>query len=319
MTAEGPVQGWVGPVAAFLRANFPREDETPSGRSRLGWYHMFSTAYQIGCNALIALGEATEEDWGATPQTPPVRPKVLPRWDDVAVSVLWLADQQNLMQWRLPDGSVRPPRGGQFIVQRVNAPPPPPPTIAAAHDCHPARASDEVMKVLSALGLVADGAWTKAAELVLWRCGTRASGATVETDPRLTGAIETCIIAMPPDIRSDLSRLASITETEIAAERDRYQAQLADWAARYPRNPAQPPPTDEGLRRSLAFRRTNDANWLFFRRWRLPDGWLSPPEAARALEVFHDPLAITMRRAVVERLFPGSDLALAEPFAKSPG
>ncbi len=316
MSAEGPVTGWADPVAAFLRANLPREDESPAG---VGWCHLFMSSYEVGCTALIALGEATEEVWGASPRTPPIRPATLPRWDDSAVAVLWLAEQQNQLQWRLPDGSVRPQRAGQFTVQMINAPLPPPPNIAAAHDCHPACASDDVMQVLSALGLIKDGAWTKAAELVLWRCGAQASAVTVETDPRFTAAIDTCIITMPPDIRADLSRFTSITETEIAAERDRCQAQLADWAARYPRNPAQPPPTDEGLRRSLAFRRTNDANWLFFRRWRLPDGWLSPPEAARALEVFHDPLAITMRRAVVERLFPGSDLALAEPFAKSPG
>lgn len=318
MTAEGPMKGWADAVVAFVSANIPREDGTPASDFRLGWNDMASTAYQIGCMALIALGEATEEGWGASRRTPPLRPKVLPRWDDVAVSVLWLAEQQNKLQWRLPDGSVRPQRAGQFIVQVINAPLPPPPTIAAAHDCHPARAADDVTQVLLALGLIKDGAWTKSAELVLWRCGAKAGGATFATDPRFTAAIETCISAMPGDIRSDLSRFASITETEIAAERDRYQAQLADWGARYPRNPAQPPPTDEGLRRSIAFRRGHDANWLFFRHWRLADGWLSPPEAARALEVFHDPLAITMRRVVVERLFPGSDLALAEPLTKSP-
>ncbi|MEO1200690.1 MAG: hypothetical protein AAFX39_15940 [Pseudomonadota bacterium] len=42
---------------------------------------------------------------------------------------------------------------------------------------------------------------------------------------------------------------------------------------------------------------------LFFRRWRLDDGWLSPQAAEQALEIFHDPLAIAMRRAVVEGLY----------------
>jgi hypothetical protein len=316
MTAEAPVTGWADPVVAFLRANIPREDETPAVESRRGWNHMFSTAYQIGCMALIALGEATEEVWGATPRIPPVRPAVLPRWDDVAVAVLWLAEQQNTLQWCLPDGSVRPQRTGRFVVRAIDAPRPPPPNIAAAHHCHPARASVEVMEILSALGLIKDGAWTEAAELVLWRCGASSSAVTVETDRRFTAAIETCIATMPADVRADLSSLTIIAHTDLASERDRWQAQLANLATRYPRNPAQADPTDEGLRRELASRRTNDANWLFFRRWRLPDGWLSPIDATRALEVFHDPLAIAMRRAVVERLFPGSDLAIAHPFTK---
>jgi hypothetical protein len=229
MTAEAPVTGWADPVAAFLRANIPRETETPAGDSRLGWNHMFSTAYQIGCMALIALGEATEEVWGAAPRTPPVRPDVRPRWDDVAVAVLWLAEQQNTLQWRLPDGSVRPQRTGQFVVRVINAPRPPPPNIAAAHHCHPARASVEVMEVLSALGLINEGVWTKAAELVLWRCGASASAATVETDRRFTAAIKTCIATMPADVRADLSGLTIIAHTDLASEPGRWQAHWPTW------------------------------------------------------------------------------------------
>lgn len=317
MTAEGPVQGWAEPVVAYLRATLPREDETSAVESRLGWSHMFSTAYQISCMGLIALGEATEQDWGATPRTPPVRPTVLPRWDDVTVAVLWLAEQQSQLQWRPPDGSVPSKRSGQYVIHAINLPAPARPTIAAAHGCHPARASAEVMEVLSALGLVTGGAWTKAAEQVLWRCGARASALTAETDPRFAAAIETCIATMPPDVRAGLAQLATISEAKIAAERDRWKAQMADFAARRPGISAQASPNDEGHRRSLAFRRINDADWLFFRRWRLPDGWLSPADATRALEVFHDPLATAMRRAVVNHLYPGSDLDAADPAAKS--
>lgn len=318
MTATGPVQGWADLVVAYLSANLPREDEASATESRRGWNDMAMTAYQIGCMALIAMGEATEERWGASVRNPPVRPDVLARWDDMSVAVLRLARQQNHLHWRMPDGTVpiATRRSGQFMIQAVNAPPPPPPNIAAAHGGRPARASGEVMQVLSALGLVADGAWTAAAELVLWRCG-QAVG--VETDPRFTTAIGVCAATLPPDIRADLSRLVDITETDVADARNRWQTQLADLATRYPGKPGQAQPTDEGLRRSLVFQRANDADWLFFRRWRLPDGWLSPSDATRALEVFHDPLAIAMRRAVVERLFPDSNLALAEPFAKSPG
>ncbi len=42
----------------------------------------------------------------------------------------------------------------------------------------------------------------------------------------------------------------------------------------------------------------------FFSNWLLPDGWLSPSERKRAMEIFHDRVAIPMRRAVVTKLYP---------------
>jgi hypothetical protein len=317
MTADGPVQGWADPVAAYLRANIPREDEIPVRDSEHGWNDMALTAYQIGCMALIALGEATEEKWGARPRIPPHRPAVLPRWDDVAVSVLSLAEQQNQFQWCLPDGGIPPQRSGQFIVRAVNAPSPPPPTIDAAHGSRPARATDEVMEALSALGLVADGVWTAAAELVLWRCGNRAHDLVMETDPRFITAVETCVATIPEQMRDDLTRLLNTTTAEITARMDLWKTQQAEHAARSPHPFYPSQPTEAGIRRSLAFQRGGEADWLFFRRWRLSDGWLSPEQAARTLEVFHDPVAIAMRRHVVERIFPGSDLAIAKPPAAS--
>lgn len=56
-------------------------------------------------------------------------------------------------------------------------------------------------------------------------------------------------------------------------------------------------------RLSLVFASEGNLDMLFFRRWRLDDGWLSPQAAEQALEIFHDPLAIAMRRAVVEGLY----------------
>jgi hypothetical protein len=315
MTADSPVQGWADPVAAFLRANIPRDNGPSAPDSRRGWDHKFSTAYQIGCMALIALGEATEESWGATPRIPPNRPAVLPRWDDVAVAVLWLAAQQNQFQWRMPDGTVPPTRSGQYIIKMMNAPPPPPPAIAATNGYPPVHASHEVMKVLSALGLLADGAWTNAAELVLWRCG---QGVAVETDPRFAAAVETCIATMPPDISASLSSLANIPATEVTAELERSNAQPPEQAMGRLSQFRLPPPTEVGIRRALAFWRGCEADRLFFRRWRLPDGWLTPDQAGRALEVFHDPVAEVMRHHVVEWMLPGSDLAIAEPPNKSP-
>ncbi|NJS40549.1 MAG: hypothetical protein HC783_17860 [Rhodobacteraceae bacterium] len=50
--------------------------------------------------------------------------------------------------------------------------------------------------------------------------------------------------------------------------------------------------------------RGNALDWIFFRHWRLGRGWLDETDAGRALHIFHDRLAITMRRAVVARLYP---------------
>lgn len=61
---------------------------------------------------------------------------------------------------------------------------------------------------------------------------------------------------------------------------------------------------EEAARRGVAFCRAFELDWLFFRRWRLPDGWLEPDPPERALEIFHDPLAIAMRKGVVGRLWP---------------
>ncbi len=58
------------------------------------------------------------------------------------------------------------------------------------------------------------------------------------------------------------------------------------------------------LKRSLVSVRRDELDSIFFRRWRLPDGWLTKKQAERALEIFHDPLAEQMRRAVIGRLHP---------------
>jgi pellino protein len=55
---------------------------------------------------------------------------------------------------------------------------------------------------------------------------------------------------------------------------------------------------------------------MFYRRWRLSDGWLSAEESQRALEIFHDPLAQNMRRAVIRERYDG--LVMAELGWKPP-
>jgi hypothetical protein len=97
MTANGPVSDWTAEVIGFLARNLP------ASRYRVGWEHNFLSAYQMGCMALAALGQAKKTVDGAVPLENPRLPQVLPRWDDVCVAVLWLADQQDMLIF-LPDG-----------------------------------------------------------------------------------------------------------------------------------------------------------------------------------------------------------------------
>ena len=106
MTASKMVSDWTTEVIGFLSRNVPVFD---GGR---GWASQALSAYQMGCLALVALGQADDTDWGASPRKDPRVPDVLPRWDDVCVAVLKLAAQQGQLAYRLPDGSEAPPRTG---------------------------------------------------------------------------------------------------------------------------------------------------------------------------------------------------------------
>lgn len=315
-----PPAGWQDAAAGFLAAHLPRVSDDDGD----GWDHMFSSAYQIGCMALAALGHAQETEWGAVPLSPPVRPDRPPRWDDVAVAVLWLAEQQGLLAFRLADGSV-PERAGQFVVRVVGAPPPPAPNIAAAHGLGPAHVDPPhpewlaargvappsepgARATLAALGLVADGAWTAAAETVLWRGWPREWDQTFEADPRFIAAAEAAADSAPSDILREVERIVTVDEEAIDAERGRQEAHWLDYRQRMERVGGLvapiPEPSEDDLRRSLMSSAPDRLDRLFFRRWRLADGWLPPDPPERALAVFHDRLAIAVRRSVMARLHP---------------
>lgn len=61
----------------------------------------------------------------------------------------------------------------------------------------------------------------------------------------------------------------------------------------------------EHARANVEQNRSGELDWLFYRRWRLSDGWLSDEASQRALEIFHDPLAQNMRRAVISERYDG--------------
>lgn len=117
---------WTGPVIRFIEDNLPVLD--PKGEE---WDHMHTTAYQFGCEALAALGQAEETGRGARPLARPRLPEVLPRWDDICVTVLSLANQRGLLSYRLPDG--RDSAEAAALWGRREGAVMPPPNILASH------------------------------------------------------------------------------------------------------------------------------------------------------------------------------------------
>lgn len=87
MSANGPNDDWPRAVIEFLRESLPVDSRSP-----LRWSDDSMTAYQLGCDALVALGQAERFGPGALAKDCPRLPETLPRWDDICVTVLGLAD-----------------------------------------------------------------------------------------------------------------------------------------------------------------------------------------------------------------------------------
>ncbi|MBV0893490.1 hypothetical protein KTN05_16975 [Paracoccus sp. Z118] len=155
------------------------------------------------------------------------------------------------------------------------------------------------------MGLIEFGRWTEAAELVLWREQPDEWGMVIASDPRFTVAVDRAVTIMPAHIHAELHRFVTITKEDLAKALARRRARQAEEVGgHFPVLISHLPITLDSVRRGQIFVRRSELDWLFFTRWRLPDGWLTPEEEPRALEIFHDPLAITMRRAVIARLWP---------------
>ena len=280
-------------------------DALPPDRERGGWNDMAMTAYQIGCEALVKLGQAERTPWGASPHAAPSLPAILPRWDDLCIAVLWLGDQKKAISFRLPDGQEPPLTIGRMAVTVVGAPPPSPPNIAPAQGLGPARATPEYLTLLEQLGLVGSEMWTPVAQPILWRTQPRNWGMDITPHPLFSAAVDATVDSIPQDIRNEISSLLDITEADVASLIAKSTAMYEEARARYgPKARIGAPYTAERARQGLISRRGNDLDWVFFRKWRLDDLWLSPTEQRRALEIFHDRLGCAMRRAVMTRLYP---------------
>ncbi|WP_045022155.1 hypothetical protein [Agrobacterium arsenijevicii] len=281
-------------IIKFLVGNLP-------GNANQGWHHDFISGYQMGCNALVRLGQATETPRGAVPRIPPILPTPLPRLDDLIITVLNVAGQKNL--FALVPTTVRAEWMKLRIFQR-DTNPENVVTIVASHNFGEALATPAMISLLEGLGLVKDRFWAEHAETILWRYGVNEWGIDFTSDHRFVGAVEASIDHMPDDIRSEIDRLVVVTDEDAALLQRRTKAYNREICAEIGHSPVRRPLTLEQLRSSIVSARCSDLDWLFVRRWRLSCNWLSPTEAERTLEIFHDRLATAMRKAVVARLYP---------------
>lgn len=216
-------------VADYLVAN------TPGVSGELDHSHI--SAWQMSCEALEALGYATETARGALLHPTPVLPAVQPRWDDTCCVVLSVAEQSGRLKLRHPRSEPTDETG-------------------------PGTADPETAALLALLGLISRGGWTDAAVPVLWR--TVPEEAPPPGEEAFSAQVDRAVADIPVATRNQIH--AIYAEHDHQAVRDH----LVDW--------------------------------VFFEGWRWGDGWVIGERVGRLLGVFHDPLAQTVRAAVVERM-----------------
>jgi hypothetical protein len=280
---EPPVPPWAAPVIEFLSDNLP-------GSRQTRWYHDFLTAYQIACETLIALGHADEAVDGAIPRLNPTLPAILPRLDDVAVAVLYLAGQAGLIAF-LPPTEEEKARQPEDTFESLHH---------AGGAKRAARAHPKVVNVLRLLGMLHNYDWTEAAETVLWRENPTEWRIDFTNDPRFLRAVDDACDRMPDSIRYAIDQFSQITEADIEVYTSVNFTQDSQTGSVF----RLPPQTREQAIDTVLWIRRFDFDELFYKFWRINDGWLRPEEARRALEIFNDPLAIAVRKLVAARLYP---------------
>ncbi len=280
---EPSVPLWVAPVIEFLSDNLP-------GSSKTRWHHDFLTPYQVACETLVALGHADEAVDGAIPRINPSLPAILPRLDDVAVAILYLARQSGLIVFLPPteDEQARPPDD----------------TFESLHHSEgakrAARAHPKIVNILRLLGMVHNYDWTEAAETVLWRENPPEWAIDFTNDPRFLRAVDDACDHIPDGIRYAIDQFSQITEADIEVYTSAKSTQDDQTKSVF----RLPPQTREQAIDTILWIRRFDFDELFYKFWRIDVGWLPPEEAPRALEIFNDPLAIAVRKLVAAQLYP---------------
>jgi hypothetical protein len=256
---------------------------------------MATSAYEMGCQALAKLGQIRETERGGVAFENPRLPHKLPRWDDICVVVLNVAHQQGQIEYLKADTN----SSSDAIKANAIA------NVAPAHNLGAAFARPEALTLLNSLSLVEDGFWTTDAETVLWRELPVEWHIDLKTDQRFIDAVENAASSILVNVMAKMDELVDIP-------REKLDIWIAGSVARYEQERAQHDPSrhlllpdtlEQAQRRHYHSRRWA-LDWVFFTGWRLGDGWLRPEQAEVALDIFHDPLAISMRAAVMSRVYP---------------
>jgi len=151
--------------------------------------HGCETAWEMACDALIALGYATEAPRGPRLLPSPVSPDVLPRWDDICCVVLSVAEQ--MCRIRLRHSWSEP-----------------------GHETGPGTAEEETVEMLNILGLTSAGAWADAATPALWR--TAPEEVRPPTEREFSAQVDRAVADIPNDVRDQIrSVYASHKETAL--------------------------------------------------------------------------------------------------------
>ena len=288
-----PVAPWASPVSEFLMRHLPRAALHGADE----WDHMAISAYELSCAALVTFGIAeTTPGGGARRLERPRSGLSGPRWDDICLVVLSMADQAGKLNYRDRDDQRAPEH-------RVPGERWPAPNLRSAHGLGQAWASDDAIAVLTCLGLIRNRSWTAQAQQVLWREQPREWPQDIANDPRFLAAVDHAVMHMPDDIRAAMHWLVSL------ADRDR---RLMRSEASEPGSLAAASGFMTALRvlapnldrTALRFVARHEPDRMFFTYWRRPDGWLDIDAGETALPINHDPLAILVRQHAIRLIWP---------------
>ncbi len=246
------------------------------------WEHHSIAAHQVACQALVKLGQATVIDDGAKPASAPQLPAVLPRWDDIATAVVWVASQSGLLRYRR--------RGETGLTKGTSSLPKA--NIRSRYGCPPAYLAAEAFPAFHTLGLISDSSWTAVAETILWRDDPFEAGMNFADDKRLADALDRALASVPEEIAAKIRDILALPANEVDG--------LVEFARQYSHYSAT---ADEALS-FLQDQSHRLVSELFARRWRLGDGWLSGEECERALFFELDPLSIQMSVEFCRRFNP---------------